>query len=287
MIPKRFEYRAPASMEEAIGLLAETEGAKVLAGGQSLLGVMKLRLAAPELLVDISNLPGLSYVREEGDYLAIGALMTQDAVDRDERIREGFAAIHDAVAKIGDQQVRNRGTIGGSACHADPSADLPTALLAADARFVIRGASGQRVVPARDFFVDFFATAVGHDEILTEIRLPFPSPRSASAYVKHSLREADFALAMAASAVTVRDENVCVDARVAIGASGPTPLRASAAEQHLRGAALDDETIAEAAERAVEGADPPSDAHGSRAYRLEMTKMVTRRSLRLALSRVR
>jgi len=287
MIPKSFDYYAPASLDEAMRLLGEHEEAKVLAGGQSLLPMMKLRLAAPTALVDITKLPGLSYVRDEGGHLAIGALITHDAVEHDRTIKERFTAIHDAVVRIGDQQVRNVGTIGGSACHADPAADLPTALLVLDAQFVIRGREGPRVVPARDFFVDVFATAVGHDEILTEIRLAYPPPRSASAYVKHSLREADFAIAMVGAAVTVGDGDVCIDARIGLGSAGPTPLRATSAEQYLGGKVLDDETIEKAAEMAVEGADPPSDVHGSREYRQEMIKTLTRRSLKLALSRVK
>jgi len=287
MTPKSFDYYAPASLDEAIRLLGENDEAKVIAGGQSLLPMMKLRLAAPTALVDITKLPDLSYVREEGDHLAIGALTTHDAVEHNRTVKERFAAIDDAVVRIGDQQVRNLGTIGGSACHADPAADLPTALLVSDAQFVIRGRGGQRVVPAREFFVDVFATAVGHDEILTEIRMAYAPPRSASAYVKHSLREADFGIAMVGAAVTVGDGNVCKDVRISLGSAGPTPLRATSSEQHLKGKVVDDENVAKAAELAVEGADPPSDVHGSREYRLEMIKALTRRSLKLALGRVK
>jgi aerobic carbon-monoxide dehydrogenase medium subunit len=287
MIPKSFDYYAPASLDEAIRILGDNEEAKVLAGGQSLLPMMKLRLAAPTALVDITKLPGLSYVRDEGDHLAIGALTTHDSVEHDRTIQERFTAINDAVVRIGDQQVRNVGTIGGSACHADPAADLPTALVVLDAQFVVRGREGQRVVRAKNFFADVFATAVGHDEILTEVRVAYAPPGSASAYVKHSVREADFAIAMVGAAVTVGDGNVCRDARIGLGSAGPTPLRAASAEQYLRDKALDDENIARAAEMAVEGADPPSDVHGSREYRLEMIKVLTRRSLKLALSRVK
>lgn len=287
MIPKSFDYYAPASLGEAIRILGENDEAKVLAGGQSLLPMMKLRLAAPAALVDITKLPDLAYVREEGGHLAIGSLTTHDAVEHDLTIKEGFTALHDAVVRIGDQQVRNRGTVGGSACHADPAADLPTVLLALDAQFVIQGRRGTRVVPAREFFVDVFATAVAHDEILTEIRLAHLPAGSASAYVKHSLREADFAIAMVGAALTMGGGGACRDVRLAIGSAGPTPLRASAAEGYLRGRALDDQTIAKAAEMAVEGADPPSDVHGDREYRLEATKVLTRRALRLALSRVK
>lgn len=285
MIPKKFDYYAPASLDEAIRFLHENEEAKILAGGQSLLPLMKLRLASPTAIVDISKLRDLAYVRDKGDYLAIGALTTHDTLENDKSVKERFSLINDAVVRIGDQQVRNLGTIGGSACHADPAADIPTALLVTDARFVIEGKNGTRVVPARDFFVDFFTTAVGHGEILTEVRVPYLSQKSASAYVKHSLRESDFGIAMVGTVVTLEDGNSCRDVRIGIGAAGPTPLRATPAEQYLKGKILDEATIVETAERAVEGASPPSDVHGSKQYRLRIIKALTKRSLRLALSR--
>jgi len=285
MIPKKFDYYAPSSLNEAIQLLTENEEAKVLAGGQSLLGLMKLRLAAPTALVDISKLPGLSYVREDGDHLAIGALTTHDTIEHSPAIKEKFTVLNEAASKIGDQQTRNLGTIGGRACHADPAADLPTALRVLDAEFVMKGKKGERVMPASDFFVDFFTTAVGHDEVLTEIRLPYLPPKSASAYLKHSLREHDFAIVAAGTVMTLGDGNVCREARIGLGAIGPTPLRATTAEQYLKGKVLDEAKIADAAVKAVEGVSPPSDVHGSKQYRLEMIKVLTKRSLRLALSR--
>jgi carbon-monoxide dehydrogenase medium subunit len=287
MIPKRFDYYAPTSLDEAIQLLSENEEAKVLAGGQSLLGLMKLRLAAPRALVDITKLPDLSYVREDGDHLAIGALTTHDTIEHSTSIKEKFTILNEAAGKIGDQQTRNLGTVGGSACHADPAADLPTALRVLDAEFVIQGKKGERVVPALDFFLDMFTTAVGHDEVLTEIRLPYLPPKSASAYIKHSLREHDFAIVAAGAVLTVGEGNVCEDARIGLGGAGPTPLRATSAEQYLEGKPLDDQAILEAAEKASEGLNPPSDVHGSREYRLEMIKVATRRSLKLALSRAK
>ena len=286
MIPKKFDYYAPTSLHEAIQLLSENEEAKVLAGGQSLLGLMKLRLAAPTALVDISKLPDLSYVREDGDHLAIGALTTHDTIEHSPTIKRRFTILNEAASKIGDQQTRNLGTIGGSACHADPAADLPTALRVLDAEFVMQGKKGERVVPAGDFFVDLFMTAVGYDEVLTEIRIPYLPQNSASAYIKHSLREHDFGIAIAGAVLTVGDGNACKDVRIGLGAAGPTPLRATSAEQYLEGKVLDEVTIAEAAQRAVEGANPPSDLHGSREYRFEMIKVLTRRSLKLAFSRV-
>jgi aerobic carbon-monoxide dehydrogenase medium subunit len=287
VIPKRFDYYVPASLAEAMTILAENEEAKVLAGGQSLLPLMKLRLASPSAVVDISRLAGLSYVRDEGDHLAIGALTTHDVLEHDVLVRERFPLVSDAVARIGDQQVRNLGTIGGSACHADPAADLPVVLLAADAQFVIEGRGGRRTVPASDFFVDLFTTAVGRDEILTEVHLPYLPPGSASAYMKHSLRDSDFAIASVGVVLALEGKNSCREAKIALGAAGPTPLRAKSAEEFLKGRALDEPEIEDASERAAAASDPPSDVHGNRQYRLRMIKVLTGRCLRLAAGRAR
>jgi len=285
MIPKKFDYRVPSSVAEAIGFLGENEEAKVLAGGQSLLPMMKLRLAAPSVIVDISALRGLSYVEDKREYLAVGALTSHDTLENDRLIKKRFALIEDAVAGIGDQQVRNLGTIGGSACHADPAGDLPTALLVADAQFVIEGRKGKRVVGGRDFFLDLFSTAVGRDEILTEVRLPYLPRRSSSAYMKHAVRHEGFALAMVGVAVTFDDRNACAAARIGVGAAGPTPLRAASAEKYLTGKTLDEATMSEAAARVAQEADPPQDVHGSREYRLGVIEALTKSSLRLALDR--
>ncbi|MGI0090751.1 MAG: FAD binding domain-containing protein [Nitrososphaerales archaeon] len=287
MTPKKFDYYSPTSLNEAIQLLHDKEDSKVLAGGQSLLALMKLRLAAPSALVDISKLQELSYVRDEKDYLAVGPLTIHDVIEHDEIIKNKYPILVDAASKIGDQQIRNKGTIGGSACHADPAADFPTALKAIDAKFVVNGKNDERVVPAEGFFVDLFATAVGHDEVLTEIRLPHFPPNTGSAYIKHSRREGDFAIVGTGAVVTVAEGNICKDVRIAFGAVGPTPLRAKSTEEYLRGKTLDDKSIADAAEMATEGADPPSDMHGSREYRMDMIKVFTRRTLKLALSRVK
>ncbi len=251
------------------------------------MALMKLRLASPAALVDISKIQDMSYVKEEKEHLAIGALTIHDIIEHNQTIKNKFTLLNDAASKIGDQQIRNRGTIGGSCCHADPAADLPTALTALDAKFVIQGRTGQRVVSAGDFFVDLFTTAVGHDEVLAEIRLPYLPPRSASAYIKHSRREGDFAIVGVGTSVTVGDGNVCKDVKIALGAVGATPLRAKSAEARLIGKTLDDKNIAEAAEIANEGADPPSDMHGSREYRMDMIKVFTRRTVKMALGRVK
>ncbi|MDA4111167.1 MAG: xanthine dehydrogenase family protein subunit M [Thaumarchaeota archaeon] len=286
MTPKKFDYYSPTSINEAIQLLHDNEDSKVLAGGQSLLALMKLRLAAPSALVDISKLQEMSYVREDKDYLGIGALTIHDIIEHNQTIKKKFTLLTDAASKIGDQQIRNVGTIGGSSCHADPAADLPTALSAVNAHFVIRSGKGQRIVPATEFFVDLFQTAVGHDEVLSEIRLPYLPPRSGSGYIKHSRREGDFAIVGTGVVLTMGDGNVCKDIRIALGAVSATPLRAKSAEEYLKGKTLDDKNIADAAEIANEGADPPSDMHGSKEYRMEMIKVFTRRTVKLAMSRV-
>ncbi|HXQ91482.1 MAG TPA: xanthine dehydrogenase family protein subunit M [Nitrososphaerales archaeon] len=287
MTPKKFDYYSASSIGEAIQLLHDKEDAKVLAGGQSLLALMKLRLAAPSALVDISNLSDLSYVREDKEYLGIGALTIHDILEHNQSIKKLFPILTDAASKIGDQQIRNKGTIGGSSCHADPAADLPTALAALDARFVIHSGKGQRIVPATEFFKDLFETAVGHDEVLSEIRLHYLPPNSASAYIKHSRREGDFAIVGTGVVLTVDSGNVCKDIRIAYGAVGPTPLRGRSVESYLKGKTLDDKNIADAAERANEGADPPSDMHGSKEYRLDMMKVFTRRTIKMAMTRLK
>jgi carbon-monoxide dehydrogenase medium subunit len=287
LTPKKFDYYSPTSLSEAIQLLDTKEEAKVMAGGQSLLALMKLRLAAPKSIVDITKLEGLSYIKEEKGYLAIGALTIHDMIELSKVIKEKYTLLNDAASKIGDQQIRNRGTIGGSACHADPAADLPTALMAADASFVVKGPKGERTIASKDFFVDVFTTSVEHDEVLTEIRIPSFPPHSGSGYIKHSRREGDFAITSCGVVLTTDGGNTCRDVRIALGSVAPIPLRFTNAENYLKGKKLDDKAIIEASNQKPEGADPPSDMHGSREYRMEMIKVFTKRTLKLALGRVK
>ena len=286
MYPKKFDYFLPSSLEEAITILKETDESKVLAGGQSLLALMKLRLASPPALVDISRLADkLAYVRTEGDRVTIGALTTHDTIEHDETLRKEFTILSEAASKIGDQQIRNRGTIGGSCCHADPSADMPTALLAVDPQFVARGSAGERVIPAAEFFADTFTVSLEKGELLVEVRLKRLPPHTGSSYMKHSLREGDFAIVGVGAVVSVGTGKRCVDARISLGAVGPTPLRASKAESYLKGKVLDEMSIAEASALASEGLEPPADIHGTSEYRREMVKVFTSRALNLAMSR--
>jgi aerobic carbon-monoxide dehydrogenase medium subunit len=288
MIPKKFDYFLPSTVEEAISILKETEESKVLAGGQSLLALMKLRLASPPALVDISRLSDeLAYVRNAADHVAIGALTTHDTIEHDETLKREFTILSEAASKIGDQQIRNRGTIGGSCCHADPSADMPTALLAVDPQFVAKGIARERLIPAAEFFADTFTVSLEKGELLVEVRLMHLPPHTGSAYMKHSLREGDFAIVGVGAVVSTDGGERCVDARISLGAVGPTPLRASKAESYLRGKVLDESTIAEASAIAQEGLKPTADIHGSSEYRREMVKVFTSRTLNLAMSRAK
>ncbi len=287
MYPKKFDYFLPSSLNEAIKLLHDKEDAKVLAGGQSLLALMKLRLAAPAALVDITQVKDeLAYIRKDKKHLAIGALTLHDQLERSKEVGGLFPILVDAASKIGDQQIRNRGTVGGSCCHADPAADLPTALLALDPTFIARGVRRGRSIPASKFFVDTFSTAVAKDEILTEIQIPYLPKRSGSGYIKHSRREGDFAIVGVGVSLTVDPKKVCEEIRISLGAVAPTPIRAKNAEKYLKGKKLTEETIAAGAEEANAEADPPSDMHGSKEYRMEMIKVFTKRAAKLALSRV-
>jgi carbon-monoxide dehydrogenase medium subunit len=286
--PKKFDYAAPGSLKQATQLLHDRDDAKILAGGQSLLALMKLRLASPGLLVDIAGLQKeLSYVREETNHVAIGAMTVHDEVEHNAVIRKRFPILVDAASRIGDQQIRNRGTIGGSCCHADPAADMPTALLALNPVFVVRSRSGDKTIQSSEFFVDTFTTSLERDDILREIRLPLLEKNSGSAYIKHSRREGDFAIVGVGAAITVGPKNACKEVKISLGAVAPTPIRAKAAEKFLIGKTLNDDSILQASERANEGADPPSDMHGSRDYRLDMIRVFTKRTLKLALDRLR
>lgn len=266
MIPAACDYARPGSVDEAVALLAGDDDAKILAGGHSLVPAMRLRISRPSLLVDIGRLEGLRYVREDGDGLAIGALTRHAELVRDPVLAASCAVIAEAAALIGDPQVRHRGTIGGSVAHGDPASDLTTILLALDASFVAHGPDGERTIAASDFFVGPFETALGHHEILTEIRVP---KVGAGTYLKHSRRAQDWATVGVAAAK--------VDGRTQVGLTsmGPTPLRATKVEEALAAGA----SPAEAAALAAEGTDPPSDVSASSEYRAHLARVLTRRAL--------
>jgi aerobic carbon-monoxide dehydrogenase medium subunit len=272
MIPAAFDYLRPATVEDAVAALAGAgEDAKVLAGGHSLLPVLRLRLAAPTLLVDLGGIAALRGIRADGDTLVIGAMTTHAEVAADVRA----PLLAQAAAVVGDRQVRHRGTIGGSLAHADPAGDLPTVAVALDAELVVAGSGGQRTIPAREFFVDYFTTALAPDEVLVEVRVPRLAGWGTH-YAKVS-RTAQSWAAVAVAAAVKRENGSITQARVALTNMGPTPVRASAVEQALAGATVDG--IAAAAAQVAEGTSPPSDTTASAEYRRHLATVLTRRAL--------
>jgi aerobic carbon-monoxide dehydrogenase medium subunit len=286
MIPASFDYHAPRSLDEAVALLQRLgEGAKVLSGGQSLLPLMKLRLGQPEHLVDIGRIPDLEYIREEGGYLRIGGRTREAALDRSELIHTRYPIIADTAAVIADPLVRNLATVGGNLAHGDPANDHPATMLALGAKVVALGPRGTREIAIEDFFVGLFSTALGPDEILTEIRIPVPLPRSAGAYLKLERKVGDFATAAVAVQLALGKQGEVERAGIGLTNAGPTPVKASEAERFLAGKRLDGETIAQAAEIASRAANPSPDRRGSAEYKKDMTRVLTARAIRLAAQR--
>jgi aerobic carbon-monoxide dehydrogenase medium subunit len=277
VIPPEFDYVAPDTLDEVLQALRGTEDAKVLAGGHSLLPLMKLRLAAPAMLVDIRKVPGLRGAQRENGQWKIGAL-TRHA---DVQGNADLGPVSKAAALIADQQVRNRGTIGGSLAHGDPASDLPTVMLACEGSVTLTGESGTREVAAADLFQDYLTTAVGDGEVLTEVRVP-DFDGWGSSYVKFTRRAEDWAMVAVCAMVKKAADGSCEDVRVALTNMGSTPIRASAVEEALRGKGPD--AIAAAAEQAAEGTDPPGDLNASPDYKRHLARVLTRRALEEALA---
>jgi carbon-monoxide dehydrogenase medium subunit len=268
MIPAEFDYEAAESVEHAIELLGSHSDARLLAGGQSLLPLMKLRLSTPALLVDLGRVGGMAGIREDGDTLAIGALTCHADLHRDDTVARRCPLLSHAAGEVGDPQVRHRGTIGGSLAHADPAGDLPAALLALEGELVLRGPQGERTVPARDFFAGTFTTALAPQEVLTEVRVPATDGARWS-YRKFHPRAQDWAI-VGVAVLAAADRP-----RVALMNMGRTPLRAAAVEAALAGGA----DAAAAAENALEGTDPVDDAFASADYRRHLARVLVRRAL--------
>ncbi|HXG39447.1 MAG TPA: xanthine dehydrogenase family protein subunit M [Candidatus Limnocylindrales bacterium] len=288
MIPARFDYVRPPDLEGALRILAERAGeAKVLAGGYSLVPVLKLRLAEPALLVDLRDVGGLDGIVETDDDIRIGARATHRRILEDPRIAERLPLFAEAAAGIGDPQVRNWGTIGGSVAHADPSGDWPAVLLAARASIVCRRLGGERVVPARDFFVDSFVTALDPTEIVVEIRVPRPGPRSGGAYEKLERRAGDFATVGCAVQLELADDGRIARSGIGLTAVAPAPFAATEAEAILDGAGPSDELFRRAGQAAADRSSPASDAHGPADYKRAMVAELTARALRRAVARAR
>lgn len=289
MRPKAFDYFSPSAVDEAMSLLdTYAPDARVLAGGQSLLPLMKLRLAAPTTLIDIGHLSELDYVNGDGNgTIAIGALATHDTIEHHETILKRCPVVAETASHIADLQVRNRGTMGGNCCHAAPEVDYPPLLLALDAEFEVRSAGGTRVVAASDFFVGPFATSLAPNEMLTEIRIPAPSGRTGGAHIKLSRRHNDYGLVSVVAWVRLDEAENAADVRIALGHVAPTPVRARTAEAALRGQALTDELIQHAASQIASEIDPPSDIHASSSYRQKVSVVLVERAVRSAYNRAR
>ncbi len=274
MIPAEFDYVAPASIDEALQALASGgEDAKLLAGGHSLLPLMKLRLAAPTLLVDLRRVPGLTGIQRNGG-VTIGAMTTHSAIAAD----AGLGLIAEVSSTIADPQVRNRGTLGGSLAHGDPASDQPAILLAYEGSVTVRGASGERTIAAADLFLDYLTTAVGEDEVLTSVNYPALDGYGFG-YQKFNRRQEDWAMVAVAALVKKAGDGSCEDVRIGLTHMSSVPLRATAAEAALRGQPLTAENIAAAAEMAAEGTSPPSDLNASADYKRHLARVLCRRAL--------
>ena len=277
MIPAAFEYFAPATVDEALALLREHSDAKVLAGGQSLMPALRLRLAAPEVIVDIQKIDDLRGVRDDGDVLVIGAMTPHSVVESDPLVAEHARLIALATATVGDPQIRHRGTFGGSLAHADPAADLPAVAVALDASFVIAGRDGRRTVPASEFFEGVFSTALGEDELLVEVRVPKYTGWGAH-YEKFNRVAQGWSIVSVAAAVRLDGDSIA-EARVGLGNMGPTPVRATAVEAALVGQPATADAVREAAARAADGTSPVSDINGDADYRRHLATVLTRRAV--------
>lgn len=286
MIPSSFDYLAPRTIDEAVTLLQAHAGdAKILAGGQSLIPMLKLRLAEPAVLVDINRIPGLAYVEERDGALRIGALTREADLESSAIVRQWYQILVDTAAVIADPLVRNSATICGNIAHGDPGNDHPATMLALDATFVVRGAKGERRIPAREFFLGLFSTALDSDDILTEIVIPRPPQRSGGVYLKLERKVGDYATAGVAAQVTLDAAGGCARAGIGLTNVGAMPIAAVRAAEFLRNKPLDSATIAQAAEIAASEADPLEDRRGSADYKRDVVRVLATRALRLAAAR--
>lgn len=286
MIPSAFDYVVPSSLDDAVALLRAHDGeAKVLSGGQSLIPMLKLRLAAPAVLVDINHIAGLDYVEEREGALRIGALTREAALERSAVVRERYPILLDTARVIADPLVRNSATICGNVAHGDPGNDHPATMMALDATFVVRGPDGTRTIAARNFFLGLFVTALASDEIVTEIAIPQPRDRTGGAYLKLERKVGDFATAGVAAQVTIDEHGSCSSVGIALTNVGPTPILATRANAFLLGKPLDEPTIAQASELAAAMAEPFADRRGSREYKRDVVRVLTARALRVASRR--
>ncbi|MFQ5849449.1 MAG: FAD binding domain-containing protein [Candidatus Binatia bacterium] len=288
MYPRDFQYFAPRSITEVIGVLSRYgEKARLLAGGQSLIPLMKLRLANLEYVVDIGRLPGLAYIRQEDSFIVIGALTTHADVVESTLVRQRFPLMADAVSVIGDAQVRNWGTVGGALAEADPAGDWGPVALALDARIRCIGSKGERVLGADSFFVDAYTTQLASDELLTEIAFPVPARRSAGAYLKLERRAGDFAIVSTAVQLSLDGQGICQGAAIVLGAAGMTPIKAVEAEAFLVGKEVRQDVVEEAAVRVSQAGEPLTDIRGSEEYKRAAARALFKRAVGIAARRHR
>lgn len=286
MIPAAFDYHVAQSVDEAVALMKQYgDDAKFLAGGHSLLPTMKLRLAQPAHIIDLGRIPGMSYIREVGDTVTVGAMTSYVTLQRSDIIAQNFALLPEGIAHIGDQQVRNRGTIGGSVAHSDPAADTPGMVLALKGTIVARGPDGARTISADNFFKDLFETDLKPGEVITEIRFARPAAHTGSAYEKLANKASHYAVVGCAAVITTDGNGVCTAASVVITGASVKATRASAVEAALVGKQLDEATIAEAASHAADGLETVADIHGSKEYRAQMATVMAKRAITRAAER--
>lgn len=288
MRPKSFEYYRASTVDEAVSLLEEhAPDAKILAGGQSLLPLMKLRLAAPAVVLDITPISELDYVSNENGTINVGALTTHDALEHNATVRTCCPVLAETASHIADLQVRNRGTIGGNCCHAAPETDYPPLMLALEAEFEVQGPNGARVVPAGDFFLGPLTTALAPEELLTAIRFPIISGDVGGAQIKLARRHDDYSVVSVVALVRLDETGNTDDVRIALGHAAPTPVRAPSVEAVLRGQQVTDDLIQQAVSRVGNDIDPASDLHASSDYRKKVTPVLVERTLRLAYHRAK
>jgi carbon-monoxide dehydrogenase medium subunit len=286
MIPNKFEYLSPKTLEEAISMLQRYgEEAKILSGGHSLVPMMKLRFATPEYLIDINDLPDLDYIKEEDGYLKIGALTREVALEDSELINSSYPLLLDTAKMIADPQVRNLATIAGNLAHGDAANDHPATMLALNASIVITSSTGERVVSINDFFKGFFTTALASDEILTEIRIPIPDAGSGGAYNKLERKVGDYATAGVAVQLTIDGSGTCSYVGIGLTNVNSTPMRALRSEQMLNGQVINQNLIDQAAEAASQDCNPTADLRGDEEYKRAMVSVLTKRTIKRALER--
>jgi aerobic carbon-monoxide dehydrogenase medium subunit len=286
MIPPSFEYLRPKTIPEAVRMLEQHGSeAKILSGGQSLIPMMKLRLARPGFLIDINRIAGLSYVKEEGGYLKIGGLTREAELEASPLVRTKYPILLDTAHVIADPQVRNMATVGGNLAHGDPANDHPATMMALGAQVVATGPKGERVISIENFFLSLFSTALEPEEILTEIRIPMPPARSGGAYFKLERKVGDFATAAVAAQLTLDEKGICQKVGIGLTNVGPTPVKARKAEEFLRGKKLDEANSKQAAQLAADESTPSPDLRGPVEYKKGLVKELTKRALSRAFER--